>query len=390
MTAHLLFGGLGLGGRCGRRSSGGSPVGSRRRRADHDVASRPTHGQVGLHLLGQLGIALGLLGLLLLLLLLFGHAALGRIDVLEAIVIGRQFAHAKLCPDRRGLFGHAELGRTSTRGGFAEEELSGARGGGARATAGGRAVHFQPTARGRSHIESARVGVAGGQFGRRAENAGGPAIPRRRDGPLGLVGLILLHGIVEVVEEAAATARGRAGTVVPFHELAALPCLGIDQLLQLDAVGLGGLGVVLLVRLLVHVRQSVLAKKRAGIAIAADPHGIDLPLRPLVEVDAPDEGEVDAHRAVGGAAIQAQEHPVGHRGPRRAGVGTVEADLVVPYVFEFPELRVLFGRRDAHLPLAGGRDHPILSDVAGLAGVGRIGGGTRSGGRHDAIVLAEE
>ena len=128
------------------------------------------------------------------------------------------------------------------------------------------------------------------------------------------------------------------------------------------------------------------AKKRTGIAVAADPHGIDLPLRPLVEVDAPDEGEVDAHRAVGGTAIQAQEHPVGHRGPRRAGVGTVEAELVVPCVFEFPELRVLVGRRDAHPPLAGGRDHPILSDVAGLAGVGRIGGGAPSGG-HGSTVL---
>mmetsp|Transcript_2428 Transcript_2428/g.7071 ORF Transcript_2428/g.7071 Transcript_2428/m.7071 type:complete len:239 (-) Transcript_2428:75-791(-) len=232
--------------------------------------------------------------------------------------------------------------------------------------------------------------MAGGQLGRRAENTGGPTIPCRLDGPLGLVGLLLLHGIVEVVEEAASArgrCRGRGGAVVPFHELAALPCLGIHQFLQLDAVGLGGLGAVLLVRLLVHVGQAVLAKERPGVAVAADPHGVDLPLRPLVEVDAPHEGEVDAHRAVGGAAVQAEEHPVRHRGPRRAGVGTVEAELVVPGRLELAELRVLVGRRDAHLSPAGGRDHSVLPDVAGLAGVGRVGGGARGGGRHGDVIV---
>ena len=382
MAAHLLFRGLGLGS-CGNRGRRGGPIsGSRRRTGD---VPNPAHGQIGLNLLGQLGVALGLLGcllvgLLLLLLLLFGHAALRGIDILETIIVSRQFGNTKLGSDRRGLLVDPKLVRAGTRGWLAQEELSGARRGRATGRA-SRAVQFQPTTRGWRHGELTRPGVAGGQLGRRTEDPGGPTTPRRLDGPLGLVGLLLLHGIVEVVEKAAGRCSG-IGSVVPFHELAALPCLGIDQLLQLDPVGLGGLGIVLLIRLLVHVLDAMLAKEGPGIAIAADPHGIDLPLRPLVEVDAPYEGEVHPHRAVGGTAIQAQEHPMRHRGPRRTGVGTVEADLVVPDGLQFAKLRILVRGGDAHLALAGGGDHTVLADVAGLAGIGRVGGGARSGGRH--------
>lgn len=85
----------------------------------------------------------------------------------------------------------------------------------------------------------------------------------------------------------------------------------------------------------------MLAKKGASITIAPDPHGIDLLLGPFVKVGGPDEGQMNPHGPMGGAAVQADEDTMIDTHPGRAGVGAVKARLVVPDCLKLPELPVL-------------------------------------------------
>ena len=72
------------------------------------------------------------------------------------------------------------------------------------------------------------------------------------------------------------------------------------------------------------IRHPMLLKKLLGIIIPPNPHGINLPLRPLVQIHWPNESQVHAHIAMGRAAIQAEKDTISGGGPRGAGVGTVE------------------------------------------------------------------
>jgi hypothetical protein len=73
------------------------------------------------------------------------------------------------------------------------------------------------------------------------------------------------------------------------------------------------------------IRHPLLLKKLFRILIPPDPHGIDLPLRPLVQIHRSDEREMHAHVAMDGGAIEAEEDAVGGGCPCGAGVGAVEA-----------------------------------------------------------------
>ena len=65
---------------------------------------------------------------------------------------------------------------------------------------------------------------------------------------------------------------------------------------------------------------------------------------------------------------------VGDGSPCRSRGGTVKADLVGGDRTDLLELLVLVGRRQAHLPATGSRDHAVLAEVAA--------GSSNSGGAH--------
>lgn len=113
------------------------------------------------------------------------------------------------------------------------------------------------------------------------------------------------------------------------------------------------------------VGAAVLPEKLLGIVIPPDPHGVDLTLRPFVEVDAAHERDVHAHLTVCRAAVQAEEDAVGRGGPRRAGVGTVEADAVGWDIFQFAKLGIFIRGWYARLAFTGGCYGSVGSDISG-------------------------
>jgi len=115
----------------------------------------------------------------------------------------------------------------------------------------------------------------------------------------------------------------------------------------------------------------MLLKELFGIGIAPDLHGVDLPLRPFVQIETADKGDVDAHPTMCRGAIQTEEDAVGGRRPRGPGGGAVEADGVGGGVLDLAELGVFAGRGDAGLALPRGGDGSIELNVAGH-GHGRL------------------
>ena len=65
-----------------------------------------------------------------------------------------------------------------------------------------------------------------------------------------------------------------------------------------------------------------------GVGVPSELHLPDLLPRPVgVELRGADEGQVDAERAVDAGAVDADEHAVRDRGPRRVLAPAVEAHL---------------------------------------------------------------
>lgn len=77
------------------------------------------------------------------------------------------------------------------------------------------------------------------------------------------------------------------------------------------------------------IRNSLLLKELLTIFIPPNPHGINLPLCPLIKIDGSDECEMHTHVSMDGTAIEAEEDTVRCGGPGGSRVGTIEAYSVL-------------------------------------------------------------
>ena len=76
-----------------------------------------------------------------------------------------------------------------------------------------------------------------------------------------------------------------------------------------------------------QVADTVVAKERSRIAIAADFHNLHLLLRPLIKLHAAHERDVHTHSSVRSGAVQTDEYAVSRGRPRRVARWTVKACL---------------------------------------------------------------
>lgn len=99
-------------------------------------------------------------------------------------------------------------------------------------------------------------------------------------------------------------------------------------LLEVGAVHARCARVVLLLRL-PHVGDAMGAEERPRITVTPSLHGLHLGRLPLVQLDAPHEGDMHTHVAVHRRAVIADEDAVRRRGPGRVARRAVKANLFI-------------------------------------------------------------
>ena len=176
-----------------------------------------------------------------------------------------------------------------------------------------------------------------------------------------------------------------------------------DQFLNLRFVHERRLAGVLFGDLPLHVGYTVPLEEFPRLIIAAQFHGIHLPLRPFVQIDRTDEGRVHPHTPVLRRTIETKEdacaptnqpttttttttatstkvseygvsqtrdmndkqniceRTVRDRGPSWTRGGTIEANLIGRDGLDLLELRVLIGRGDTNSTFPRGRKGPVFA-----------------------------
>mmetsp|Transcript_1593 Transcript_1593/g.4166 ORF Transcript_1593/g.4166 Transcript_1593/m.4166 type:complete len:386 (+) Transcript_1593:56-1213(+) len=234
-----------------------------------------------------------------------------------------------------GLSEHPDRGRRERSGGFPEQ------------IAAGRRRHDQLA------LGSRQLGgLLGDRDGHRSGLGSSGLRGNRR---------LVLQG--QVVEQAAGGGSGSRRIRDGF--LAALCRDDVALLVELGPIGPGGLAGVLFLDLSVHVRQSMGSEVFSGVGVSAEPHGVDLSLRPFVQVDGSDKGGVDPHVPVGGRAVEAEKDAISYGCPCWTRSRTIEANLVALDCLEFLELQVLVFRGKTDLPLSCSGESPVCSEITG-------------------------
>mmetsp|Transcript_5545 Transcript_5545/g.11042 ORF Transcript_5545/g.11042 Transcript_5545/m.11042 type:complete len:228 (+) Transcript_5545:397-1080(+) len=189
----------------------------------------------------------------------------------------------------------------------------------------------------------------------------GLMIPARRRDFLTCQGLlcfcIVLVGMIVVIR------GGRRLRQGIFQGMGFSPGRGglFHQFLDFRPVHECGLAGILFGDLPLHIRHAVLLKEFSGGFVATQFHGIDLTLRPFVQIHRTDKGRVDPHAPVLRRTIETEENAIRDGRPSGTRGGTIKANLIGRDGFDFLELCILIGRGDADGTLPGGRKGPILA-----------------------------